>query len=216
MRSQMKPNNRATSGVRLPARQAGAAAIAIMAIVLGGAATGSAIGATSIKTRSDHAYTKPATPMLGQPTARLASAPPDHYPIDTPGGRYEVYELRDRGLYRNARFGSGDRFGGETPRYAEAAVYETAYEPVVVPIERDPGVRAADTTATPPAARPEARVARAELRTNTTASFVTVTSGNARSVATINVSAQQRASTEPLEPLFESPGPRAATAIGGD
>lgn len=31
---------------------------------------------------------------------------PDHYPLVTPRGRFEVAELRDRGLYRNRRFGS--------------------------------------------------------------------------------------------------------------
>lgn len=32
------------------------------------------------------------------------SALPDHYPIVTPEGRFEVYQLADRGLYRQARY----------------------------------------------------------------------------------------------------------------
>ncbi len=44
-----------------------------------------------------------------------SSALPDHYPIVTPEGRFEVYELSDRGLYRTAR-------------YAEA-YYPAAYYP---------------------------------------------------------------------------------------
>ncbi|HEY6817670.1 MAG TPA: hypothetical protein VI168_19205 [Croceibacterium sp.] len=53
---------------------------------------------------------------------------PDHYPLITRSGRYEVHELGERGLYSQARFGYRQRYlAAHYPTEAESApALETA------------------------------------------------------------------------------------------
>ena len=96
-----------------------------------GAVTGTAIATDPIE-RGIDAWDHIPQPDLDDPDAAKLSAAktlPDHYPLITPQGRFEVAELRDRGLYRNRRFGS-DPYWIDAPEPAyELAAADHQYLP---------------------------------------------------------------------------------------
>jgi hypothetical protein len=76
---------------------------------------------------------------------------PDHYPLITPQGRFEVGELRDRGLYRNRRFGAAAGWD-DWPEPSEPAYAVASAEYRYLPDETDPpATRPASQTERPPA-----------------------------------------------------------------
>lgn len=83
-------------------------AILMGAIVISasGASAGAAIGSTAMQSRHGFDYEMPQQPHPAE-RAQVETTPvilPDHYPITTPRGRFEVAELRERGLYASRRF----------------------------------------------------------------------------------------------------------------
>jgi hypothetical protein len=109
--------------MQLSPRLLGAAAAVLLAGVSGGAVLG----------KVPQMQQRGVQEMLPQASVVHFESPqqaslPDHYPIVTPQGRFEVHELRDRGLYRQARYvdpyqGTGwDVYAGEydDPQYAAA------------------------------------------------------------------------------------------------
>ena len=68
---------------------------------------------------------------------RQDRALPDHYPLVTPQGRFEVHELADRGLYSQARYAPYpyDDYEAELARAELEAAYEAETEPRAAAIE---------------------------------------------------------------------------------
>lgn len=86
------------------------AAAAIVGIA--GAASGAVIGLAPVLKRTAIGGERPASDFGGSPPADLVGTrdlPPDRFAIETPTGRFEVAELRDRGLHRNRRPSTYDR-----------------------------------------------------------------------------------------------------------
>lgn len=82
-------------------------AVGAFAVALAGAITGASINTTPIHDSIGGltiASLHPAPASSPADYARVA-APVDQYALVTPQGRFEVGELRDRGLYSQARFG---------------------------------------------------------------------------------------------------------------
>ena len=101
-------------------------ALAMAAVVMAtaGAATGTAIGATTVKYDGSHSYEMPRNALGGYLVEDpMVEVPlPDHYPIETPEGVFGVSELRDRGLYANARFGYAEAVYAPPLEFAEAGL----------------------------------------------------------------------------------------------
>ncbi len=95
------------------------------AAALFGAVTGASMPTDPLN-RGIDAWDRLPPPDFGEDDLTGLSEPealPDHYPIITPRGRFEVAELRDRGLYRNRRFGSDPNWiDGDEPAYEVAEV----------------------------------------------------------------------------------------------
>jgi hypothetical protein len=109
------------------------------AAALLGAMTGASIATEPLERGIDAWDHLPQPDIDGEEADRLseAKALPDHYPLVTPQGRFEVAELRDRGLYRNRRFAIDDYWiDSPEPAYELAADYEyipaDSYEPAPV------------------------------------------------------------------------------------
>lgn len=100
-------------------------AVAAAAAALAGAVSGAAIDKTPLQRGADAWDQLPRYEIGESDFAALEARrdTPDHYPIVTPQGRFEVAELRDRGLYRNRRFGM--QWTSDWPEYPEPA-YEVA------------------------------------------------------------------------------------------
>ncbi|UIP07733.1 hypothetical protein LY632_04865 [Erythrobacter sp. SDW2] len=83
--------------------------IAGIAACISGALTGTAVGSSAMQYRTAYDFELPQPQPQPQPqpisdvagSAEVQPPLPDHYPIETPSGRYEVYELSARGLYAN-------------------------------------------------------------------------------------------------------------------
>lgn len=87
-----------------------ACALAVIAIggATGGAVVGAQIGQSPILQRDGIGGERPSYDFQAEYDEGIRSGsafddPPDQYAIQTPEGRFEVGELRDRGLYRNRR-----------------------------------------------------------------------------------------------------------------
>lgn len=165
-------------------------ALAMAAIVMAttGAVTGTAIGATTVKYDGSHSYEIPRNALGGylveDPTVNAAL--PDHYPIKTPEGVFAVAELRDRGLYANARFAYpeavfapplelthiADPFADQSNEYGDAE--SSLYGPTATAVGHE--------------------------------SRVTVTRARQGDVATTETTPAQAQSTTPPEPLFQVSG----------
>lgn len=107
--------------------QWGIAAAAVL-IATAGALSGAAIGESPIVSREDH-HELPTAPIVrSEFRPELQRSQPNHHPIETPEGRFEVAELSSRGLYRErherrvameARFDGGQEYGAEPIELAE-------------------------------------------------------------------------------------------------
>lgn len=86
-------------------------------------------------------------------------APRDQYPIETPEGRFEIEELSERGLYRNARFAWSYAYDDPASLELEAAY---AQVPDAPPAAELPTVTEADETVADPAADPPPEAADAQ------------------------------------------------------
>lgn len=106
---------------------AGACAAAIF-----GAVTGAAIRTEPLE-RGVDAWDQIPHPDTESESRTKLSEPemlPDHYPLVTPRGRFEVAELRDRGLYRNHRFGSGPHWIEDPEPAYDLASVDYQYLPI--------------------------------------------------------------------------------------
>lgn len=121
------------------------------AAVLLGAVTGASIDTTPLERRGD------AGDLISRPEASAAEfeanaepqALPDHYPLITPQGRFEVEELRLRGLYRNRRFAMSSWWVDDFEPAYEVAAADYRYLPYDTP-EPEP----ATSVRTPPSEEP--------------------------------------------------------------
>ncbi|MGN6496467.1 MAG: hypothetical protein ACTHK5_03890 [Tsuneonella sp.] len=117
--------------------------VGVCAVALAGAATGASINTTPIHDAIGGltiASQHPA-PAPGPDAYARDAAPVDQYALVTPQGRFEVGELRDRGLY------SQQRFGGY---WRDAVYHEPSY--AVSP----PDYRYVDEDSDPPSAPAQA------------------------------------------------------------
>ena len=160
--------------------------IAMAAIVVGttGAVAGSAIGATAMTYDGNYAYQMPEQGTLLLMANRNGGAIPlpDHYAMDTPEGRIEVAELRSRGLYSSPRYAKQDYKKADTAAWVPAEIEEEA---------------------TLSLASSPAEPADEQLSVPEEGTSVTLIRGTNRSVATVSASAAERATTAPLQPLFQ-------------
>ena len=150
-------------------------------IAIAGAVSGAAIGGTSVKYQKlSHDSLPEAAIQHAKAERGEASEPlPNHYAIETPEGRFEVAELRSRGLYRNERY--------------QRTYYRTdLFEETVGLDAQQPDLAAASRNAATEAAAMAERVE--------------------PSVATVETTQAQRASTLPKAPLFEQPRAEPAPA----
>lgn len=90
------------------------------AILVAGVASGAVIGKVPPMKRLAPDYLLPQA-ASAEPAWSSQVALPDHYPIVTPEGRFEVYELSSRGLYRAARYAPS---GFDDADYAAALAYD--------------------------------------------------------------------------------------------
>ncbi|TMM46723.1 hypothetical protein [Qipengyuania marisflavi] len=125
---------------------------AVAVVAVAGAISGAAIGTTPVIERETSATMPQANFDAARAASAIAAKPaPNHYPIVTPQGRFEVSELSSRGLYRNARY--EDSFYN-APMYDEAVelaaetrdFYVAEDVHVVKPISRQPAVAAVAPT----------------------------------------------------------------------
>ena len=105
------------------------------AAALLGAVTGASIGTTPLERGVD------AWDLIARPEAPAAEfepnaepqALPDHYPLITPQDRFEVGELRLRGLYRNRRFAMSSWWVDDFEPAYEIAAADYRYLPYDTP-----------------------------------------------------------------------------------
>lgn len=89
-----------------------AIALAVSVVTLGGATSGALIGKSPVLQRDELGAELPqpdfsySASNSSQPAQKVL---PNHYPIETPEGRFEVNELRARGIMRNRHFSHYDR-----------------------------------------------------------------------------------------------------------
>lgn len=98
--------------MRLAPKIAFAAAVIAIGGATGGAVIGAQIGDAEILQRARIGGERPGYDFQADYNApglaRTAERPPDQYALETPEGRFEVGELRNRGLYRNRRYSDYD------------------------------------------------------------------------------------------------------------
>lgn len=110
-----------------------ALAVAVIAIggATGGAVIAAQIGNIEILQRENVGGERPQYDFQAEYDSGIASRnaerPRDHYAIETPEGRFEVAELRERGLYRNRRHSAYD---------AALAAEDRAWEEDMAALER--------------------------------------------------------------------------------
>ena len=94
-------------------------------VTFAGATTGAAIGGTDMLDRSGIGGGIPA-PLheASSSTVQIDPSLPSHYAIETPEGRFEVAELRSRGLYRRQTASWYDRALAEDIAEQERALME--------------------------------------------------------------------------------------------
>lgn len=104
-----------------------ACAIAVIALggATGGAVIGAQIGQAPILQRAGVGGERPSYDFEGDYNRGVAARPnaerpPDRYALETPEGRVEIAELRQRGLYRNRRYSDYDRALAAEDRMWEA------------------------------------------------------------------------------------------------
>ena len=160
---------------------------ALSAVVIAGAVSGASIGQTTIKQRGveyDHA---PSYEQSFEQQASDTSEPlPDHYPLVRQGKTIPVAELRDSGLYSNARF----RRTFYDTDFADAALNEAPPEPYEYAAEPEPPVaRTIDLAQAQPMARNAVQPLELDAPAETGPAIVQapaqptpVTAGNARTV----------------------------------
>jgi hypothetical protein len=164
------------------------AALPFAAIIasVSGAMAGTAIGSATIPFRSAYDFERPQPQGIADYDGSAAPQVPlpDHYPIETPGGRFEVYELSARGLYANRRYAFAE------PSFAPAD--EVSYDQLAfVPANADldsPAVEA-ETAASSPSSTPPA---------------VVVTRGTRSSAAALAPNRSADVPAEPPAPLSRS------------
>ncbi|KZY58386.1 hypothetical protein A3736_03310 [Erythrobacter sp. HI0063] len=125
--------------MRLAPKIAFAAAVIAIGGATGGAVIGAQIGDAEILQRASVGGERPGYDFQADSDApslaRTAERPADQYAIETPEGRFEVGELRNRGLYRNRRYSHYD---------AALAAEDRAWDAEMAALERgdwqpDPG-----------------------------------------------------------------------------
>jgi len=98
--------------MQIAPRLALAAAVIALGGATGGAVIGAQIGETDIIRHASVGGERPQYDFQAdydRPNfARTNERPPDQYAIETPEGRFDVGELRERGLYRNRRHSAYD------------------------------------------------------------------------------------------------------------
>ncbi|ABC64038.1 hypothetical protein [Erythrobacter litoralis] len=177
--------------------------LAAVGFALAGAATGSAIGDTSVKYRSDHTYIKPQPQMIRQSSVRVASSErrPDHYPIETPQGRFEVHELRERGLYRNARYSH------------DAPIYDG---PDFIPVDGYTGADRYDAVRAPRATLAVEPEMTAGVVDRKPAHTIVVHRGSNASVATIEAAKTMPDPGKPRKQIFQTGSTQMANSAARD
>ncbi|MCH2486758.1 MAG: hypothetical protein MK010_03310 [Erythrobacter sp.] len=128
--------------MKLAPKIAFAAAVIAIGGATGGAVIGAQIGEAEILQRASVGGERPQYDSQADYdpgiAPRQADNPPDQYAIETPEGRFEVGELRERGLYRNRRYSAYD---------AALAAEDRAWEEEMAALERgdwEPDPRFAD------------------------------------------------------------------------
>ncbi|WP_205958281.1 hypothetical protein [Qipengyuania sediminis] len=113
-----------------------------LAVALGGALAGNALGSVPILDRSTlQTYYQSHDDSMGEEPDEVL---PDHYPLVTPEGTVPVAALSERGLYSQARFRafahaySGDPGPAPLPDYPEPAEAAAEARPVLAMAEDPP------------------------------------------------------------------------------
>ena len=107
-------------------------------VVVAGAASGAAIGSSSMISHNGHDSALPEAPVVtSNLSSGLSGSLPEHYAIETPEGRFNVAELRSRGLDRD-RYRAVDEYLAEQEQIADmlADAEQPRIEPVAFAQER--------------------------------------------------------------------------------
>lgn len=157
--------------------------IAGIAACISGALTGTAVGSSAMQYRTAYDFELPQPQRISDFDGLGEVQPPlpDHYPIETPSGRYEVYELSARGLYAN-----------RYPDFPEPVFAQR--EEAVLEAEPVPAIEAAAYT-DPPTLDQPLLSPRPELKT------VTVSRGTETTVAMVEPEPDAERMSSPRAPL---------------
>lgn len=118
-----------------------------VACVLGGAATGTALGSTEVADRATlemyYQSHENGSAVMGRAADRKL---PDHYPLVTRSGVVPVEQLADRGLFSQARYRDFDESGDDM---AVAVYADSDFGPRFVDMELAPPQDSVDADAAP-------------------------------------------------------------------
>lgn len=115
------------------------------AVLVAGVAAGAALGTVPPMQQRGFTEWLPEQPVVAQ-ELRPTGDFPDHYPLVTRAGRFEVHELGERGLYSQARYG----YRTFDATYYAAAYDEPDHDPAWARSEPEPAVEPAVAPAPQP------------------------------------------------------------------